>query len=189
MERLAYLTIGAAMSVIIMTVAPLLTDASTGPDEEYVGMDSVCMASEAPEAPASAQAADDKAGGMTMAAGDTAHDHPLRPVSEDLPVPGVSHLMFPDAMDGYNIQILPTNFTFTPAAINRPVEENAGHAHVYVNGVKIARVYSTWFHLPGALLQSGDNLVTVSLNANDHSVWSTEGGAIASTVVVPGPPA
>lgn len=70
-----------------------------------------------------------------------AHDHPLLEVLKDAPVPTVTHLVFPDAMDGYNIQILTENFTFTPAAINSAAVPNEGHAHLYVNGEKISRVY------------------------------------------------
>lgn len=112
------------------------------------------------------------------------HDHPMREVTSNLPAPAVSHLVFPDAMDGYNVQILPRNFEFTPAAINRAVQDNQGHAHLYINGVKIQRVYSNWFHLPSSLLQPGVNLVSITLNANDHSEWAQGGTAISSTVRV-----
>ncbi|WP_145996755.1 hypothetical protein [Monaibacterium marinum] len=123
-----------------------------------------------------------------MSMGDThdhsMHDHPMREVTSGLPVPAVTHLVFPDAMDGYNVQILPRNFEFTPAAINRAVQDNQGHAHLYINGVKIQRVYSNWFHLPSSLLQPGVNLVSITLNANDHSEWAQDGTAISSTVRV-----
>ncbi len=124
-------------------------------------------------------------GDMGSMSGDmAAHMHPARNVDPGLPVPTVTHLVFPDAVDGYNVQILTENFTFTPAAINRAVEDNAGHAHLYVNGSKVGRIYGTWAHLPSALLTPGVNLVSVSLNANDHSEWSVDGVPIASTVRV-----
>ena len=113
------------------------------------------------------------------------HDHPARPVDPSLPIPSVTHLAFPDAMDGYNVQILTQNFTFTPAAINRDVVEGEGHAHIYINGVKIARVYGNWYHLPSSLFFPGVNALTVTLNANDHSTWAKpDGDLIASTVAV-----
>jgi hypothetical protein len=113
------------------------------------------------------------------------HEHPALPIDPALPIPGLSHLVFPDAMDGYNVQILSRNFTFTPASINRETIANEGHAHIYVNGVKVARVYGNWFHLPSAALRPGVNAVTVTLNANDHSTWAMpEGELIASTVAV-----
>lgn len=99
-------------------------------------------------------------------------------------MPSVTHLVFPDAMDGFNIQILTENFTFTPSAINGEVMQNEGHAHLYVNGEKIQRVYGNWVHLPSSLLVSGANAVTITLNANDHSEWAVNGAALASTVIV-----
>lgn len=113
------------------------------------------------------------------------HVHPALPVDPALPIPSLTHLVFPDAMDGYNVQILARNFTFTPAAINRDVVPNEGHAHIYINGVKITRVYGNWHHLPSALFAPGVNAMTVTLNANDHSTWADPGGElIASTVAV-----
>ena len=115
---------------------------------------------------------------------DMSHSHPLLEVSQSDPIPTVTHLVFPDAMDGYNIQILAENFEITPASINRDVVANTGHAHLYVNGVKTARIYGQWYHLPSSALQPGVNLVSITLNANNHSQWAHEGMPIASTVRV-----
>lgn len=113
-----------------------------------------------------------------------AHDHPLLNVPTDAPIPTVTHLVFPDAMDGYNFQIITQNFTFTPAAINSTPVANEGHAHLYVNGQKISRIYGNWVHLPASLLVDGPNAVSITLNANDHSEWAVDGAAISSTVIV-----
>lgn len=113
-----------------------------------------------------------------------AHGHTRRDVSPDLPIPSVSHLVFPDVMDGYNIQIILQNFTFKPASINKEARSNQGHAHLYVNGEKVARLYSDWFHMPGSFLSEGVNIVTVTLNANDHTEWSIDGQPISSSVRV-----
>lgn len=115
---------------------------------------------------------------------DTMHHHPVRNVSLNEMAPTITHLVFPDKMDGYNVQLLTENFRFTPAAINREVVSNSGHAHLYVNGKKVSRIYSNWFHLPSKWLKPGVNYVTVSLNANDHSEWAIDETAIASTVRV-----
>lgn len=133
-----------------------------------------------PDAPLADQGAE----AMVHESADTGHSHAIRDVAEAAAMPEVSHLVFPDAVDGYNIQILTRNFRFAPAAINGAVEDNAGHAHVYVNGTKVMRVYSDWVHLPGQILQPGVNLVTVTLNANDHSTWGVDGAPIASSVRV-----
>lgn len=112
------------------------------------------------------------------------HSHPQREVAADLPIPAVTHLVFPDAMDGYNIQIVTKNFTFTPSAINKDIVSNEGHAHLYVNGEKVSRVYGNWIHLPAEQLVTGANVVSVTLNANDHSEWAKDGITIGSSVIV-----
>lgn len=169
MEKVAFTVIGASVAVVAMTLIPMYTHDMSMPMEspQMVGQDISAMEMD-----------------MTPAEMAAMHDHPLRFVSPDHPVPTVSHLAFPDAMDGYNIQILTENFEFTPAAINREAVEGQGHAHIYVNGTKISRVYSNWFHLPAHYLQPGENLVTITLNANDHSEWAIENTQISSTVRV-----
>lgn len=121
---------------------------------------------------------------MPMSHAAMGHDHPLVATPEGSPTPRITHLMFPDAMDGYNIQILTENFTFTPAAINRDNIANTGHAHLYVNGQKIARIYDSWFHLPSDHLIPGANAVSITLNANDHGTWAEGATPITSTVIV-----
>ncbi|HIG73637.1 MAG TPA: hypothetical protein EYQ24_03385 [Bacteroidetes bacterium] len=123
----------------------------------------------------------------TSAANAADHGHAVRNVADSTLAPALTHRVAPDSVDGYNVQILAEPFRFTPAAINDPVEENAGHAHVYVNGAKVMRVYSDWVHLPSRLLQTGANYVTVTLNANDHSTWGVGGVPITSTVRVDTP--
>ncbi|MEC8244889.1 MAG: hypothetical protein VX047_00480, partial [Pseudomonadota bacterium] len=57
-----------------------------------------------------------------------------------------------------------------------------GHAHVYVNGMKLGRVYGDWYHIGS--LPLGRNEVSVSLYANDHSGLSAGGSKITSTRTV-----
>ena len=76
------------------------------------------------------------------------------------------------------------NFTFTPSAINKDPVDNEGHAHLYINGEKITRVYGNWVHIPSSLLVTGPNAVSVTLNGNDHSEWARDGKSISSTVIV-----
>ena len=71
-----------------------------------------------------------------------------------------------DTLGGWNLHIRASHFRFAPQNVNGPHRDGEGHAHVYVNGEKIARVYGPWFHIGS--LPSGTNTVTVTLNANDH---------------------
>ena len=60
-----------------------------------------------------------------------------------------------------------TNFRFAPENASSPHRDGEGHALLYVNGEKVARLYGPWFHIE--FLPSGPTKVTVTLNANDHS--------------------
>ncbi|MFK7874379.1 MAG: YHYH protein [Paracoccaceae bacterium] len=127
----------------------------------------------------------DGGGGPDLTNAKVEHNHRALAVDPELPIPSLTFLAFPGTMDGYNVQILSQNFTFTPASINRDNIANEGHAHIYVDGAKIAQVYGNWYHLPASFLKPGANAVTVTLNANDHSTWALpEGELIASTVAV-----
>jgi hypothetical protein len=111
-----------------------------------------------------------------------AHGHEMIDVSEWSQVPSVSAKLHEDAMAGFNLEVKVRNFEFAPQNVNGAVEENEGHAHVYVNGVKYARLYGTWMHLPASLFRDGENDVRVTLNANDHSDLARDGESIAATV-------
>ncbi|MFK7824680.1 MAG: hypothetical protein AB8G05_11010 [Oligoflexales bacterium] len=52
-----------------------------------------------------------------------------------------------DTMDGWNIQILASNFGFSPLNAGKKHISGQGHAHLYINGEKQARLYGSWFHL------------------------------------------
>lgn len=129
MDRIAYLVIGGAIGVVL-TVALQMTIAI-----DHFAMTDMKMSDMATNDLAMA----DNSAADTAAMG-AEHQHPPREVAAGAQAPSITHLVFPDAMDGYNVQILARDFDFTPAAISRNVRENEGHAHVYINGVKIARV-------------------------------------------------
>jgi hypothetical protein len=92
------------------------------------------------------------------------------------PIPTVSLEAFPDTMGGYNIQIKTTNYTFTPKEAGKENTPNTGHAHVYVNEVKVGRAYGEWYNIPKSFFHTGMNTISVSLNGNDHSVWVLNDG-------------
>lgn len=73
-----------------------------------------------------------------------------------------------DPISGWNLHIETTNFRFSPEKASGPHRAGEGHAHVYVNGRKLARVYGPWFHIDE--LPQGTNDVTVTLNSNDHKL-------------------
>ncbi len=102
----------------------------------------------------------------------------------DGPVPSIAVSLTPDAMDGYNLLLETTNYRFTPENVDTAIVPNEGHAHLYLNGEKVARLYSRWRHLPRAMFQDGVNRLQVELNANDHSIWGLAGEPIGADVLV-----
>ena len=94
--------------------------------------------------------------------------------------PVVNLQLFPLAGGGYNVRVQTLNFTFTPQNIDMDPIPGEGHAHLYVDGVKIARLYGEWFHL-GALPAEAEAL-TVTLYANDHSPFTVDGVPVSDTL-------
>ena len=78
-----------------------------------------------------------------------------------------------DAKSGWNLHIATTNFRFSPERASGANRAGEGHAHVYVDGRKISRIYGPWFHLDG--LPPGKAEIAVTLNANDHSGLAVAG--------------
>ena len=78
-----------------------------------------------------------------------------------------------DQISGANVQILTEGFTFAPGNVNGAHVEGEGHAHIYVDDVKISRVYTPWYHLGS--LTPGEHEIRVTLNANSHQEYAIGG--------------
>ncbi|MEU9028377.1 hypothetical protein AB0D46_12695 [Streptomyces sp. NPDC048383] len=95
----------------------------------------------------------------------------------------------PDSEDGWNLQLAVTNFRFTPDSTGGGALPGAGHAHLELDGRKLARVYGPWFHLPAAQVPQGPHTLTVRLYADDHTAWAVAGKAIEAAVPLTAAPA
>jgi hypothetical protein len=112
-------------------------------------------------------------------------DHALMHGSLEIPAEGAPEVaveITKDPVDGWNMTVLTENFTFTPNMVNSVNVVNTGHAHLYINDVKIARLYSPYFHIPD--LAMGDYEISVNLSTNDHSYYVINGEKIESRVVI-----
>jgi hypothetical protein len=121
---------------------------------------------------------------MTMDQDMSAMQHGMLEIDTRLLVPSITLEAFDDEKSGYNLHLITENYVFTPENISTEPVQGEGHAHIYVNGVKLGRLYAGWYHLPASELRMGENTVEVTLNANDHSDWMMEGQHILSSVVV-----
>ncbi|MEP2714955.1 hypothetical protein [Pseudophaeobacter sp.] len=107
----------------------------------------------------------------------------------DLPAgsdaPAVAIEVQKDPMAGWNLHVSTQNFRFAPENASNADIAGEGHAHVYINGSKLARLYGNWMHLSD--LPSGKVEVKVSLNANSHSAFSVDGKPVEAQVTVDNP--
>jgi len=113
-----------------------------------------------------------------------AHDHGT-PI--DLPVGSAtaSARLEPDSVAGWNLFLQSPGFCFAPEHAGLADRPGEGHAHLYLNGRKIARLYGPAHHLDA--LAPGDRL-RVELNANDHRPLTVAGQPLAVELTVPDRP-
>lgn len=96
--------------------------------------------------------------------------------------PTLAILVHEDPMSGWNLQIMTENFTFSPENASLAHIDGEGHAHVYVNGVKLGRLYGPWVHLDG--LPEGEVTIEVTLNANDHRALAVDNVALSQMLTI-----
>ncbi len=94
---------------------------------------------------------------------------------------------FADSVSGVNVQLIPAGFTFDAESVNGGHVDGEGHAHVYVDGVKITRVYTPWVYL--GEVEPGEHEIRVTLNANHHPEYTWDGQVVeaTTTITVPEP--
>lgn len=112
---------------------------------------------------------------------DMSHDHSTM-IPWTGPAPDIALQIINDMGDARNLLIDATGFTFTPETVNEAPLQGTGHAHIYIDGVKVTRAYSPWMYLENA--PSGA-VIRVTFNANDHSAWALDGQPIAAEITVP----
>ncbi len=88
----------------------------------------------------------------------------------------------PDDQGGVNIQIMTEGWRWAPEEVNQSNSPGAGHAHVYVDGVKINRVYGPHYYLMG--MEPGTREIRVALNNNGHSEIVFDGQTVEDTATV-----
>ncbi len=102
-------------------------------------------------------------------------------IESEVPV-GVEVSAAAEPGGGVNVFIETENWRWAPEEVNKDHSPGAGHAHVYVDGVKVNRVYGPAYHLTG--LSPGTHEVRVSLTANAHNVLLVNGEPVEDTITV-----
>jgi hypothetical protein len=61
-----------------------------------------------------------------------------------------------------------------------------GHAHVFLDGLKIMRIYNEWFHLNTYQFatKAGEQLLSIEFVGNDHAPYTIQGSPIGDQKIV-----
>lgn len=114
------------------------------------------------------------------------HDHAQHDHSATQNVTGTTPTLNvtiePDPVAGWNMHIEVSNFVFAPDHAGQSAIDGEGHAHLYVNDTKIARIYGDWYHIGS--LPTGTATIKVALYSNDHKALSVNGTPISQTVII-----
>lgn len=103
-------------------------------------------------------------------------------VSDSAAVPEVELNIKEDTLSGWNIHLQTRHFRFTPEKFGQAHVVGEGHAHLYLDGKKIARIYNSWYHLNELL--PGMHTLSVTLNSNNHDVYVFDGAVISDKVEI-----
>ncbi len=121
-------------------------------------------------------------GDDTTAANGEHHDHgSVVEVAEGVPVPTIAIDISEDPVEGWNLQVLTTDFRIVPENVSTAHIDGEGHMHLYIDGEKVSRLYGEWHHI--GPLAPGEHEVRVELSANDHSAMAVDGEVIDATAV------
>lgn len=111
-------------------------------------------------------------------AGAAAMDHgAMREVGGEIPAPRLDLAVRRDG-DGWVVRIETGAFALTQDGVDGPHRPGQGHAHLYLDGLKLQRMYTTEARI-GAL-PPGSYRVRVTLNGNDHSALALNGAPLSA---------
>lgn len=111
-----------------------------------------------------------------MPAHSMAHGSVEIPADEKVPV--LQGELRQDDMGSWMLKLDIVNFQFTPEKLGQPSSSlHEGHAHLYINGEKIGRIYSPYTDL--GQLEKGTHLIRAALYTNDHQALLSGGKEIA----------
>ena len=91
-----------------------------------------------------------------------------------------------DPTGGFNVHVVTTNFIWRPEMASMKHVPGEGHAHVFLDGRKIMRIYNEWFHLNTYQFatRAGEQLLSVEFVGNDHAPYTIQGSPVGDTRIV-----
>ncbi len=110
------------------------------------------------------------------------HDHATLMEVAYEPVPTIELNTHLDPKSGVNLEVITTGFTLAPQRASTDPVDGEGHFHIYVDGVKLRRLYAHWAHVD--LKEPGDYEIRVELSANNHAALAVNGVKLDATAIV-----
>ena len=91
-----------------------------------------------------------------------------------------------DPTGGFNVHVVTTNFIWRPEMASMKYVPGEGHAHVFLEGRKIMRIYNEWFHLNTYQFatKAGEQLLSIEFVGNDHAPYTIQGSPIGDQKIV-----
>jgi len=91
-----------------------------------------------------------------------------------------------DPTGGFNVRVVTSNFVWRPEQASKKHVAGEGHAHVYLDGRKIMRIYNEWFHLNTFQFstRAGEQLLSIEFVGNDHAPYTRQGTPIGSEQII-----
>lgn len=91
-----------------------------------------------------------------------------------------------DPTGGFNVHVVTTNFRWRPELASMRYEPGEGHAHVYLDGRKLMRIYNEWFHLNTYQFSTkpGEQLLSIEFVGNDHAPYTIQGLPVGAEQIV-----
>jgi len=91
-----------------------------------------------------------------------------------------------DPTGGFNVHVVTSNFVWRPEMASMQHVSGEGHAHVYLDGRKIMRIYNEWFHLNTYQFstRAGEQLLSIEFVGNDHAPYTIQGLPLGAEQIV-----
>ena len=110
--------------------------------------------------------------------------HPGNKIDADKPYPSINLIVIKDKIDGYNIFIDLKNFNLNPSEIGGENISNSGYLQLFINDIRITRIYSEWVHVPQRFFNLEENFIKITIHSYLHDQFTIKGKPIEHIVKV-----
>ena len=110
--------------------------------------------------------------------------HPGNKIDADKPYPSINLKVIKDKIDGYNIFIDLKNFNLNPSEIGGENISNSGYLQLFINDIRITRIYSDWVHVPQRFFNLKENFIKITIHSYLHDQFNIKGKPIEHIVKV-----